>query len=126
MPSVCKAAMAPPDKRISFREALAPFIEEENTVFRCPSDIMLDNPDFERYYDREKMSYEYDPAHRLVNFDTTTATYMRRSRQEVQGREREGKLSNVILATDYESFHGPKGEDGSRCIVFADGHAEAP
>jgi hypothetical protein len=125
MPSICAKA-TPVDKRVSLREALAPFIEEENTVFRCPGDILLDDPPWERFYDREKLSYEYDPARRLVNFDSTTQTYMRRSRQEVAGREREGKLSLVILAVDYEAFHGPKGEDGSRCVVFADGHAEAP
>jgi hypothetical protein len=61
-----------------------------------------------------------------VDRDPMKGIYRPLSRQEVQGREREGKLSVVILAVDYESFHGPKGEDGSRCVVFADGHAEAP
>jgi prepilin-type N-terminal cleavage/methylation domain-containing protein len=127
MPSVCATA-TPPDTRISLREALGPYIEDSEGAFCCPSDLLLDEPPHDRYFDREGMSYEYDPDNDLVEFDPMTLKRKGLTRQEVQEDQDQGHLSSVLLATDYESFHGSKGQqgDGSRCVVFADGHAEAP
>ena len=132
MPSLCKAA-AIPDTRVSMVKALAPYMEENINVFVCPGDVLLDDPNYESYFDRENtsvpgqgLSYEYDSTHKLVRFNSMTNIYTPLSRQEVIGREKEGKLSNVFLANDYDSFHGPAKDDGSRCVVFADGHADAP
>lgn len=127
MPTVC-ALKTPPDTRITLRQVLGPFIEDSDGVFCCPSDVLLDAPPHERFYDREGMSYDYDPSHDLVEFDSTTLTRKRLTRQEATLEDRQGHLSAVIMAVDYESFHGAKGQqgDGSRCVAFADGHAEAP
>jgi prepilin-type N-terminal cleavage/methylation domain-containing protein len=125
------------EKRASLVKALGPFIEDDTKgAWLCPADIMLPDPmtgtppPFERYYDREGLSYEYDPTQELVDFNSMTFTYKPLSRQEVSAETEDesegGKLSLVFMATDYEAFHGTEGEPGSRCIVFADGHADCP
>ena len=59
-----------------------------------------------------------------------TLFYRPLSRQEVEAETADesegGKLSLVFMAADFEAFHGTEGDPGSRCIVFADGHADAP
>lgn len=141
MPTICAAA-TPVDKRISLKKAMGPYMEDSDGAFSCPSDIIEPNPAvtptpgaivYERFYDREGMSYEYDPNTRLVDddIDPKTLKRKRRTRQEVAERA-QGHLSSVIIATDYDPFHGGKAGtkglhgDGARCAVFADGHAEAP
>jgi hypothetical protein len=129
MPSVCQAAN---DKRVSLAVAMGPYIEEQALAFLCPGDILLNSPPHERYFDREGLSYEYDSTDRLVRRDRMNNIYKPLTRQEVQERVSDpndpeaGKLSLVVMASDYDAFHGPKGDVGARCIVFADGHADAP
>ncbi len=139
MPTWCKALG---NERKDLRLCLAPFIEESDTVFRCPSDIILaekptetnpypEEPEFDSYYRREGLSYEYDPTTELVYHDRSLDYYRGLTRQQVMEETSDeiegGKLSLVFLACDFgKSFHGPEGSSGSRCIVFADGHAEAP
>jgi prepilin-type N-terminal cleavage/methylation domain-containing protein/prepilin-type processing-associated H-X9-DG protein len=126
MPTVCQAAS---DKRLNIKQTLAPYIEDSEGAFHCPSDVLEGSPGFESYFQREGLSYEYDPTTELVEFDMTNGIFRGKSRQEVIGGTTDeiegGKLSLIWLAVDYgESFHGPKGDTGSRNIVFADGHAE--
>jgi len=125
MPTLCAAVG---DKRATLRAAVGPFMEDSVGAFCCPSDILLDDSSYDRYFDRETMSYEYDSTKKLVAYERTQQYFRGLTRLEVAERVRKdgGKLSLVFLANDYNAFHGPKGEVGSRCIVFADGHAEAP
>ncbi len=100
---------------------LAPYIEAETTVFRCPSDdasfrdenrVLNGLPaEGKSYFQNEGISYEY-PAIKLA----------KKTRQQVM----ENRSSTTVwISYDYESFHGPEGDDGSRCFVYADGHADS-
>lgn len=81
-------------------EVLGRYVEEEQTVWACPSD--------ETYWPAEGLSYEYR-AFRLAG---------RKRRELAEYR----KLSEVILMYDFENFHGSEGAVGSRNRLFADGH----
>jgi prepilin-type N-terminal cleavage/methylation domain-containing protein len=138
MPTVCAAAMATPDKRPSLVVTLGPYMEDNQVGFRCPADIMPPekSPPHTSYYEREGLSYEYDALHRLVRTEFTPAGVMRKrqTRQEVTENR---PSAQVIIANDYNPFHGSDpmqeesynednpGESGSRCFVYLDGHAEA-
>jgi prepilin-type N-terminal cleavage/methylation domain-containing protein len=104
---------------------LAPFIEAEKTVFSCPSDILEGDtnvPPFQSYFAREKISYEYDALHKLVKYEQTTKVYTRQTRQQVTSNASSG---TIIISNDFNAFHGPLGEDGSRCFLYLDGHADS-
>ena len=130
MPSVCdkSAKVTGIPRFMTLREVLAPYIEESLGAFGCPSDVLLDDPPHLRYFDREQQSYEYASQRKLVDFDSRHNYYRGLTRQEVEGdvARRGEKLSTTFMAHDYDNFHGPEGSPGRRCIVFADGHAEAP
>ena len=130
MPSVCDktAQVTGVPRFLTLREVLAPYIEESLGAFNCPSDVLLDEPPDLRYFEREQQSYEYDSQRKLVDFVSEHGYYRGLTRQEVEGNgaSRGEKLSTTFLAHDYDNFHGPEGSAGRRCILFADGHAEAP
>ncbi len=98
-------------------------------VFRCPGDdmayrdaalleIMLPEQG-KSYYDAEGTSYEYN--------DRDLAG---KRRPEVLIRKRHGvevhrSSATVWVAYDFEAFHGSPGDDGARCYVYMDGHADS-
>jgi len=116
-------------------KVLGPFIEGQETeakqfIFLCPSDLVTDpnlypaHPEWTRYFDAETLSYEYDPARRLVRPDSTkNPPFNPQTRQEVT---KDYPSSEVFVASDMESFHGAEGDSGAKCVLFLDGHAEAP
>ncbi len=133
-PTVCAAAMAPPDKRPSLLVALGPYIEDSQGAFRCPADVISADkaPPHDSYYSWQGLSYEYDALNRLVR--TVNSVKRGLTRQEVT----ENRASaQVIIANDYNPFHGsdPMHEQsyggsgtedsGSRCFIYLDGHADA-
>jgi type II secretory pathway pseudopilin PulG len=98
-------------------------------VFRCPSDDMSFRdtalqsislpPQAKSYYEAEGTSYEYN--------DRDLA---RKNRQQVLIRMRDGvevhrSSATVWIGYDFESFHGTPGQNGSRCYVYLDGHADS-
>lgn len=92
----------------SIMTVLAPFIESSEPVFRCPSDI--------KYYEEVGLSYEY-PAARVAG----------RTRRQLVTNSRGETIyssSDVWLAFDLDTFHGKKGQRGSRNFVYLDGHAK--
>ncbi len=133
-PTVCAAAMAPPDKRPSLFVTLSPYMEDQQAAFRCPADVISPDkaPPHDSYYSWQGLSYEYDALGRLVR----TVNGVRRglTRQEVTENR---PSAQVIIANDYNPFHGSNpmheksfggssSEDsGSRCFIYLDGHAEA-
>ena len=98
-PDVAQMPTVTPDKPTLY-EKLASFIEHNQAVFECPSD--------HEYFSREGTSYEY--ANRRLAGRTT--------RELTQKR----KLSEVVVLFDFEPFHGPASDVGSRNQLFADGH----
>ncbi|QDU87839.1 Type II secretion system protein G precursor [Pirellulimonas nuda] len=114
-----------PEGLPSLYDVLAGHCEENREMFRCPSDAyepseatLEADPDAGRYasyFQREGLSYEY-PSIFLAG----------RNRQQVrespEGTRGSGKIWIVF---DFDTFHGPAGEDGARNYVYLDGHVDA-
>jgi type II secretory pathway pseudopilin PulG len=107
-------------------KVLGPFIENDTSVFQCPADdasfrdanlISKGNPaENKSYFEKETLSYEY-PA------DSPGSNRLaKRTRQDVMKNK---SSATVWISFDFESFHGTEGQDGSRCFVYADGHADS-
>lgn len=92
----------------SIVEVLGNRVENNAELFRCPSD--------DKYFLQEGLSYEY-PASRLAN----------KTRQQVRiSTSGDDRSSSVVwIVYDFESFHGPDGNDGSRNFLYLDGHVDA-
>jgi prepilin-type processing-associated H-X9-DG protein len=92
----------------SLPQILGAHIEDNSELFRCPTD--------DTFFLREGLSYEY-PASRFAN---KTREQVRISRR---GNERSS--SRVWIVYDFEPFHGPEDEDGSRNFLYLDGHVDS-
>jgi prepilin-type processing-associated H-X9-DG protein len=85
-------------------KVIGPYIEENKYAFACPSD--------EVYFPKEGLSYEYRRS-KLAN----------KTRQEVRkGPNGLSNSSHVFIMYDFESVHGPVGDEGSRSYLYLDGH----
>ncbi len=93
--------------RPSIVEVLADFTEDNDGMWICPSD--------EKYYLLDGLSYEYDARH--------AANKTREQILTLHGSERSS--GRVWIVYDFEGFHGPEGEDGSRNFLYLDGHVDA-
>ncbi len=102
---------------------------ESDPIFRCPSDdlvyrdeslLQIGKPtEGLSYYEAEGTSYEYNDRDLAWKTRPQVCTYMRR------GIEVHRSSATVWIAYDFEAFHGPEGENGSRCFVYMDGHADS-
>lgn len=98
-------------------EVLAGFTEDNRELFHCPSDrFHTPNSEHETYFEAEGISYEYRNSH----FANKTREQARISRS---GDDRSS--SRVWIVYDFEPFHGPQGQDGSRNFLYLDGHVDA-
>jgi prepilin-type processing-associated H-X9-DG protein len=106
-----------PEPRLpSIVEVLGDRVENNKELFHCPSDRQYPGEEGSSYFDQEGLSYEY-PAPRLAK---KTREQVRISRR---GDERSS--TRVWIVYDFESVHGPEGEDGSRNFLYLDGHVDA-
>ena len=98
-----------PTTRPSLYDVLKPHCEENRELFHCPSD--------ERFFLSDGMSYGYDDR-RFAN---------KTRQQALMTREgNEPRSSSVVwIVYDFESVHGPEGDNGSRNYVYLDGHVDA-
>ena len=110
-----------PDGLPSLYDALAEYCESNLAIFQCPADSFEPPEDsaaetiYETYFDKEGLSYEY-PSIFLGG----------RTRQQVLNSRFGVRSSGQIwVVFDYETFHGPRGENGSRNYVYLDGHVDA-
>jgi prepilin-type N-terminal cleavage/methylation domain-containing protein len=118
-----------PPNRPSLVKVLAPFIEAETTVFRCPGDdasFRDDNlakvgqpPQGKSYFENEGISYEYPAA-----AGRSVVGLALKTRQKVIDQAKRSS-STIWVSYDYESYHGTDGEDGSRCFAYMDGHSDS-
>lgn len=115
-------------------EVLAKYTEDSQEIYHCPSDygplnystdyvpydgyVRPDRKPYsngDSYFANEGLSYEYR-SWRLAG----------KTRQEVQNTLLGDVGSHVIwVVYDFESFHGPQGENGSRNFLYLDGHVDA-
>ncbi len=118
-----------PDQDPTAIQVLGPFLEDNASVFICPSDVGRnrwneDTKSYEfraAYHETEKQSYEYRQLVRIRETgEFRPLAGMRRPQVELVR-----KLSELELFYDYDNFHGPAGVLGSRNALFADAHADA-
>jgi prepilin-type N-terminal cleavage/methylation domain-containing protein/prepilin-type processing-associated H-X9-DG protein len=96
-------------------DVLGGHIENSTEAFHCPSDV--ERSDMESrlgYFETEGTSYEY-PGDRFGG----------KTRPEVLEQRGEQRSSTrVWIIYDFESVHGPEGENGSRNFLYLDGHVD--
>ncbi|MBI3838375.1 MAG: type II secretion system protein [Planctomycetia bacterium] len=115
-------------KRPTIAKVLETFMETNNLVYNCPSDVFYSSLDADgnkvldystSFWQKEGLSYEY-----------ASGTLAIKTRPQVYGTKDRmtniKKSATIVLANDFESFHGPAGDPGSRNFVFLDGHADSP
>ncbi len=107
----------------SLAAVLAVYSEANNKIFLCPGDDASYRdadlaqqvpplvPEGLSYFDKDGISYEYQAS--------TLAT---KTRQKVTATK---SSATVMMANDFDPFHGPTGDDGSRCYIYLDGHADS-
>jgi len=85
-------------------QAIQPYVEGNQKVFRCPND--------QTRFDSQGLSYEY-PA--------------RVSGQTLEQLEKGGRFGSweIILLYDFDPVHGPPGSGYSRNFLYGDGHADS-
>lgn len=113
-------------------KVLAGYTEENQEMFHCPSD-RLDEKDataiagviYETYFQQEGLSYEYQTA-RLAGKTREQVRLNRRTDRDTGAvKEDDRSSTRVYIVNDYQPFHGPKGDDGSRNWLYLDGHVDA-
>jgi type II secretory pathway pseudopilin PulG len=113
-----------PDTTFSLR------VVERDPIFQCPADDMsfrdsslmeISKPEEGlSYYEAEGTSYEYND--RDLARKTRPEIVIRKRRD---GTEVHRSSATIWVSYDFEPFHGPDGQDGSRCFVYLDGHADS-
>ena len=105
----------------SLFDVLAEYCERNRGIFHCLSDVYQAREDaenevvYESYFEKEGLSYEY-PSFFLAE----------RTRQQIkQSRFGTRSSGQIWIVFDYDTFHGPRGENGSRNYVYLDGHVDA-
>jgi prepilin-type N-terminal cleavage/methylation domain-containing protein/prepilin-type processing-associated H-X9-DG protein len=92
--------LEPEPKPPPLTDFFLPFAEGNDAIFRCPNDF--------KYFDRgERISYEYN-----IKIAGRTCPQLTQNRP----------LSEVIVLFDFDNFHGPPRQEGSRNVLYADGH----
>jgi prepilin-type N-terminal cleavage/methylation domain-containing protein len=102
---------------------------ESDPTFRCPGDDMVFRDESLlkimkpteglSYYDAEGLSYEYNDRDLAWKTRQQVVIYRR------GGVEVHRSSATVWIAYDFEPFHGTPGDDGSRCFIYMDGHADS-
>ncbi|MBN2215879.1 MAG: DUF1559 domain-containing protein, partial [Pirellulales bacterium] len=103
----------------SLKEALAPYIESNEEVFRCPSDTYYLNDANEivdgTFFEKEGLSYEYNRP-RLVEVGIP------KTRVEALAGWHGNKIksSELDVVWDFDDVHGV----GARNFLYSDGHVD--
>ncbi len=103
----------------SIVEVFEPFHQGFTGSFECPSDVIKEDatgapPGFDKYYEREKSSFTYNP--RLSTDYAGKQLQDAFKDMETRGLPKEA----LYLMRDYEPYHGSAGTLGSMNYLFAD------
>jgi prepilin-type N-terminal cleavage/methylation domain-containing protein/prepilin-type processing-associated H-X9-DG protein len=102
-------------------KVLAGHTEENQELFHCPSDrLEKEGAVHDTFFEEEGLSYEY---HRNRAANKTRDQVRIVQWGPASGEERSS--SRVWIVYDFEPFHGPEGEDGSRNFLYLDGHVDS-
>lgn len=107
------------EKLPGLKELVGPFAEQNDAMFQCPSDVDGHYADPSRsHFDMEGLSYEYpgDVGGQFAN----------KTRPQILNPKEFGSRTSirVFIVYDFNSVHGPKGENGSRNYLYLDGHVD--
>jgi len=133
-PDAAQYPSVTPEKSPLYK-VLAGHSEDSRELYRCPSDAsQMDpidakmdangQPIYESYYDQEGLSYEY-PNLKLANMTREQVRMGRRISQSGDVKYSELSSTRVFIVNDFQPFHGPKGDDGSRNYLYLDGHVDS-
>jgi prepilin-type processing-associated H-X9-DG protein len=103
----------------TLKTVLAGHTENNDELFRCPSDRLdeqakMAGTDYLTYFAQEGLSYEYR-ASKVAN----------KTREQVRKEIKDLSSSRIWIVNDCGAFHGSKGENGSRNFAYLDGHVDA-
>jgi prepilin-type N-terminal cleavage/methylation domain-containing protein len=134
-PDAVEMQTVPPDNtKPNLFTVLGPYIEHNQSVFRCPDDVIpvspptdptaVDDPklDGHTYFDAEGLSYDYP------NLLATEAGMNRGKTRVDYLKDRSGKprpSGTVTILYDFDDFHGPAKVEGSRWFLYCDGHVNS-
>jgi prepilin-type processing-associated H-X9-DG protein len=118
-----------------------PWEDNPSPVFHCPSDLITqgaqeDDPipsGITTYFQWQGSSYEPrtllsfwdDEKGWVYSKEYHAATAQKKDGEWVKWNELAENLSKLVLAHDYESFHGSANTPNNRMALFADGHVDA-
>lgn len=113
MPSLKPPVNAGP----SLPKLLEPYVKTATGVFRCRSDSITEDSSsatsgLQTYFDREGSSYQYNPM----------LSILAGQRLQDSPLYQLGKQTLLPIVSDYEPFHGKKGQAGASNHLFADMH----
>lgn len=115
----------------SLTKVLAGYTEDNQEMYHCPSDQLTDEKDrapgtdFETYFLQEGLSYEYQSG-RLSGKTREQVRLNRRTDRDTGAiKEDDRSSTRVYIVNDFQPFHGPKGDNGSRNWLYLDGHVDA-
>lgn len=113
-PVITEMKSVNPFNRLTLREAIDPYIEQNAPIFRCPDDISYDGG-VGTYYDKEGLSYDFDT--RIINASLNRG----KTRVEYLNKRASG---TVAVVWDFLAVHAPPGTLGERNFLYADGHID--
>jgi prepilin-type N-terminal cleavage/methylation domain-containing protein len=113
-----------PKNKPSLIAVLAPYIEQNTAVFRCPDDIPSDEfarTDGLSYFDGEGLSYDYNWFRAVGLYAKTRAEILTNPLPFGPPKSASG---DIWIVGDFMNFHGATGTLGSRYYVYCDGHVD--
>ena len=109
----------------SLTEALAPYLDEKNKVYRCPSDSAPEKSYNDYVFDPATESYKESSSSSLTSDKTffeaegTSYDYFEPLVEEIPGNY---TINDMPLVYDFRWFHGQSGKPGSVNVYWGDGH----
>jgi prepilin-type N-terminal cleavage/methylation domain-containing protein/prepilin-type processing-associated H-X9-DG protein len=113
-PIITQMKSVNPFNRLTLREAINPYIEQNAGTFCCPDDLSYEGGPGS-YYEKEGLSYDFDT--RIYS----AALNRGKTRKEYLGERASGI---VAVVWDFVGVHANPGTLGERNFLYADGHID--
>ena len=113
-------------------DILAEYVGNEKKVFKCPADHIIDPgtpvpQGITTWYQWQGSSYQPRSTPFPLSVVNDNGYWLLSRENSSYGNLEDvvGSVSKIVLAHDYENFHGKKGAPNSVMALFADFHAGA-
>jgi prepilin-type N-terminal cleavage/methylation domain-containing protein/prepilin-type processing-associated H-X9-DG protein len=119
-PVITQMKSVNPFNRLTLREAIDPYIEQNAGTFRCPDDLTYEGGPGS-YFEKEGLSYDFDTRifDSVLNKGKTRIEYLTNKRT---GNVRAS--GEVAVIWDFLGVHANPGTLGERNFFYADGHVD--